>query len=351
VTQRSTGLRARTQKISRHIAIAVSVLAVAGLTIGLNINRASVAWAGANPNPVVSSSVASNGNRYVFWTCNGYTAICAVHYNPVTKRWAKLPDLRVGQIDSPPSVSISVDAEARAYIYVFWSGGAGHNLYEEYWTGWWPGTGPGRWHGPLNLRMGPLLSAPAAPAQWYDSRVLGSKEAVAWMGAGNRLRYAYSADPTNPRSWRGPFTRNVGTIASPPSVTDAGGGAVSAWWKGNNGQLYSASLVADEAVPYGPCDFGMGRLDSGPSAIWGPGQPIFAGRGGVVKAPHVRTGKTASPGLSGNCPKPAAGLHWFGRFGAYDVCWEGSNGLWCMVWKIEGDPSTGDGTVFFCGAL
>ena len=95
------------QKINQLIAIAVSVVTIGVLTISLNISSASVAWAGANPNPVVSASVAPTGDRYVFWTCNGYTAICDVHYDPVTKRWAKQPDLHVGQIVSPPSVSVS----------------------------------------------------------------------------------------------------------------------------------------------------------------------------------------------------------------------------------------------------
>ena len=340
MTQRRTGLRAR---IKHHIAIAVSVLAVAGLTIGLNIGRAPIASAGANPNPVVSASVASNGNRYVFWTCNGYLAICYAWYNPVTGRWKKLPELHVGQIDSPPSVSIAVYPDT-AYIYLFWSGGAGHNLYEDYWTGWWPGTGPGRWHGPLNLHMGPLQSSPAAPPHWYNTG--GQREAVAWMGQVNHLRYAYSTSPTNPRSWHGPYTRNVGLIASPPSVVDAGGGAVSAWWKGGNGHLYSASLVADEAVPYGPCDFGMGRLDSMPSAIWGPGQPLV---GGTPAPPHTPIRKAALAGLRGNCPRPESGLVWFGRYGGYGVCWAGGSGLWCMEWAVVGDPSSGSGQVVVAG--
>ena len=335
------------QKISHLIAIAVSVVTVGGLTISLNINSASVAWAGANPNPVVSASVAPTGDRYVFWTCNGYTAICEVHYDPVTKRWAKQPDLRVGQIVSPPSVSVSRDP-LNGGIYVFWAGGARHDLYEDYWTGRYD-LRAGRWHGPFNLHMGPLLSAPAAPGQWYDQRVTGTKEAVAWMGLGNRLRYAYSASPTNPRSWRGPFTRNVGTIASPPGVTDAGGGAVSAWWKGNNGQLYSASLVADEAVPYGPCDFGMGRLYSMPSAIWGPGLPVVPEATAGAGASHVRIGKAALAGLRGNCPRPASGLVWFGRYGGYGVCWAGSSGLRCMEWAVTGDASSGDGQVVVAG--
>jgi hypothetical protein len=311
------------------VSASASVLMIITLIVGLDIRVSPPAWAGANPNQVVSANIAGNGDRFVFWICPNYVAICEAYYNSSSKRWTKMPDLHVGTILSAPSVSLSMNPDDVAgprddpYMYVFFAGGAKDDLEEEYWTG--------RWHGPINLRYGPLEGPPAAPPHWYTD------EAVAWMSVTSHLSYAQSDNPTKASSWHGPYTRKVGEIARPPSVTDAGGGSESAWWTGNNGNLYSASLEVTGESPYGPCDFGMGYLDSVPSVVWGPG--LISGDGPRTPATRslISANERTAARVSGNCPKPL----YFGSFGSYTVCWAGEGkkdtGLWCMQWYVEGD--------------
>jgi hypothetical protein len=318
-------------KFRSLFSMSASALLITTLMVGVSVRAATPAWAGANPNRVVSASVAANGDRFVFWICPNYTAICEAYYNSSTKRWAKMPDLHVGTIVSQPSVSLSMNVDDVAgprndpYMYLFFAGGTKDDLEEEYWTG--------RWHGPINLHYGPLEGPPAAPPYWYTN------EAVAWMSVSSRLSYALSDNPVKASSWHGTYIRRVGKIASPPTVTDAGGGSVSAWWKGANGNLYSASLLVTGESPYGACDFGMGNLLSDPSVVWGPGLPII-GDGPRMPATSSRPEKEKMAAkLSGNCPKPG----YFGSFGTYTVCWAGdgktTTGLWCMQWSVSGEAT------------
>jgi hypothetical protein len=328
-------------RLKSLISACTALVTVASMSALLTASTAAQARAtvSGNPNPVVSAGIAANGDRFVFWPCKEYTAICEAYYDSATRRWSAEHPMHVGQMDS--TISVSMDADVHRigpgprgdpYMYLFFVGGAKENLYEEYWSG--------RWHGPLDLGMGPIFDVPSGPSAWWHA---STKEAVAWMGFDDKLHYATSDNPTSRRSWHGPFTlKKAGNIASPPSVVDAGGGAESVWWRGENYNLYSASLVANGPAPYGPCDFGMGSIRSMVSVIWGVGVPITPeGSGGGENYRGAGGVKDMVPAkVSGNCPKP----FWFGQYGGYAACWngeggkKGGSGLWCMEWALVGDP-------------
>jgi hypothetical protein len=321
----------------RRIAALASIVMVLGLIVGvapLNVAGAAPAVAVGNPNSVVSAVSARNGDKFVFWSCASDFGLCEASFNARDGRWSHREIKGMGPLTSPPSASADVDLSHEAdqfgdpFLYVFWRG-THEQLEEAYWTG--------RWHGPVNLGMGPLQSGPSSPSTWYEPNEGASKgEAVAWM-RDDRLWYAYSSNPTNKRSWHGPFSRGVGTISSPPSTIDGGGGYESAWWEGQNGNLYSASLINTNGVKFGACDFGMGRIASTPSASWRRGLPTTVASRRGARAATLHPSK-----VTGNCPRPQGHLS-YGAFGGYGVCWAGEvvnhktkSGLWCMLWTDDG---------------
>jgi hypothetical protein len=329
-------LRKKHQVRRLAIPLWTAVVLVLALVAGLNVTGVGPASADSAPNPnaVTSSAISGNGDRFVFWDCADTQQLCEASYNSAANRWSRHVVPGTGLLDTPPSVSVDVDAtrssDGNPYLYVFFGGGPRDTLHEAYWTG--------RWH-TINLGMGPIaVGGPAAPSEWwYHSASSTHGEAVAWMDAAGNLMYALSENPTSAKAWHGPYERRVGKLGSPPSVTDSLGYTETAWWHSPSGNLYSASLTDNGGwKQYGPCDWGLGHINSDVSVTWQKGLPTGEGWPGPDPQGH-RPALTAPGKLHGDCPA----FNWYGPPGYYTICWAGENkspaGLWCFAYIGEED--------------
>jgi hypothetical protein len=279
----------------------------------------------ANVDPVVSAAIeevpGAVDYRFVFWRCLSDEGLCEANYNGSS--WSEHEISGMGSLGSAPTVSLDASLRAGAganpYQYVFWAGTGNHNLWEAYWNG--------SWHGPTEIsQISNMVGNPAAPEIWYSS-TSGFPDAVAWTNNTNGISYSETTTPTTTSSWSSPVNREVGQIASPPSVVDAGGGAESVWWQGDNNDLYSASIGDGGYPTYGACNFGMGPLGSAATVTWEQYLNVSPRKG----ADHPTA---IRPDVSGNCPVNSEGSFWYGTGGQYDACWGAyqANGMWCMDW-------------------
>jgi hypothetical protein len=278
---------------------------------GVNIN---------NPNSVVSAISDGSGNRYLFWRTSA-ERLMEAKYNGHSWSTSLVPGVK--DVLSRPTASFSRTLDR---IYVFWMGLPPHmDLMEAYYTN--------RWHGPIDLGMGPLGGPPSAPPTWFSDNDGIGATAVVWENQHRQLGYATAFDPANKKSWHGPFTdRAIKSMTSPPAVVDAGGGEPVFFYIAANGHLRMGNLLAG-SLTFGPCDLGFGSLGSVPDVVWGP---IPATIGDVANA---NVGH--APHFTGNCPK-SLGAPWYGQPGAYTMCWAGiKTGLSCAQWFDV------NGTIFF----
>jgi hypothetical protein len=325
---------------------AVSILALTGTSsfLGSGSAYSAPAFVDQSPYPVVSAGfyqpLQSVDGEYVVYRCGARQELCEVH----NKRHGYTKQvIGMGPLNSAPSLSLDwqkATSSGVPYQYVFWQGPAPkYDLMEAYFNG--------KWHGPLNLGMGKLGSAPAAPQVWYESSASGNPngEVVAWTNSQDQLYYARSDNPSVKSSWKGPYTdRHIGNIGYSLSVIDGGGGFDTAWWAGPGDHLYAADFPTDpNGAKWGPCDFGMGKLGTTPSVDWGP--DLFPPSGPSVDSPgNAEPGPAAkpkfgNPGWKGSCPRDvyATAKDWYGRAGEYTVCWGGDTskgGLYCMAWGL-----------------
>ncbi len=243
------------------------------------------------------------GNRFVFWSNLQY-GLEEAFYDAATSRWSKAFTVNggMGPMASEPTVAVgsaTTTTIGSGYQFVFWEGQPpDNNLYEAYFDG--------SWHGPIDLKMGPLGSAPSATIDMSQGIVT-----VVWRGTDNQIWYAYTKDGNSPshQSWSGPHKAGWGPVANPPTAADGTSPEVQVFWQGNDDYLWHGTL--EEA---GPPVFGPRRLNSG---LLG-----------------------SQPSATGYQP-PASGGD------VYHVFWFGTDGqLWTQEWNpVLGNPAGSAGPV------
>jgi hypothetical protein len=241
----------------------------------------------------------NGGNRFVFWTNLDGSGLEEAYYNAGTGLWSKASTVNgMGPLGSEPTVAAgysTTGTDGNGYQFVFWQGQPpGNHLYEAYWDG--------SWHGPIDLGMGELNSAPSATIDMALGVVT-----VVWRESDNEIWYAYTDDGNSPshQTWSGPHEAGWGPVGNPPSAADGDTGTVQVFWQGDDGYLWHGTLDAGGTTHYGPYRINNNQLYSQPNVT-----------GYLPPEGTSRQGEGAS---------------------VYNVFWFGSGGqLWSQEW-IPGD--------------
>jgi hypothetical protein len=320
------------------LVFAIAILGSLGSASARGNTIAKPAALNSGSDRVVSAAIESEEgvvqNYFVVWQCPDNYGLCEAIYNGHV--WLRNEIPHMGQLRSSPTIAIGLDTrQAKGQYpiqYVFWQGLAPHYWLTE---AWWNGS----WHGPIHIKSaGKLGGDPTVSQVYIDSAVGGGDMIVAWEGTDGNLWYSKSSDPTNASSWSKAVNRKVGKVFGPPALIDAGGDAVIAFWAGDNGHLYAASLSSNTTLgdyPFGPCDFNVGAqgtataVGSAPTVTWASGILIGVRPVLTLASPGAPTAR-----LTGNCPRD----DWWGNaIGTYFVCWgaETTTGLRCLLWYYE----------------
>ncbi len=202
----------------------------------------------------------NGGNRFVFWANPDTSALEEAFYSAATGLWSKASTIKgMGPLGSEPTVAAGYSTtgyKGTGYQFVFWEGTPPNNhLWEAYWDG--------SWHGPIDLGMGELDSAPSATIDMASGIVT-----VVWRESDNEIWYAYTDDGNSPshQTWSGPHEAGWGPVGNPPSAADGDTGTVEVFWQGNDGYLWHGTLDAGSTTHYGSWKINSGVLGSQPSA-------------------------------------------------------------------------------------
>jgi hypothetical protein len=298
--------------IRRVMAAAIGIAVLMALVVVSPAGRGGMlvtAHAAGRTRPAVGAHQSTSDPRFgeidVFW--RGTDANLWEAYRS-SGGWSANPlKIGMGPLGSDPTVAVQSNGEED----VFWKGTNG-----DLWEAWFDG----RWHGPLEIHMGTLGSAPTAVAH-------GSVQDVFWKGTDGDLWEAYYNG-----AWHGPGKLGMGTLGSAPSATATDSGYVAVAWKGTNGRLWTTHYLGSWTGP--DEDPASGTLLSGPGiaidprdgvemdAFWegGDGNLWRAVNADLEDAPAVKIGF----GTLGSAPSA------FRRnIGDQDVFWEGTDGnLW-----------------------
>jgi hypothetical protein len=178
----------------------------------------------------------ATGRIFVFWqnTRRGLEEITGTGSSWSAPRAIRVDGRGMGPLGSSPSVLVNPGGIRR----VFWAGADG-NLWEARWNG--------SWHGPVNLRGGPLESPPSA-AGGTGARY------VFWSGAGGSLREASWTGS----SWAHTTVAGMGPLGSAPTAAVTPAGKPQVFWKGAGADLWQAQQTGSSWS--GPTDDGFGPL-------------------------------------------------------------------------------------------
>jgi CHAP domain len=187
-----------------------------------------------------TAGVSAAGDQYVFWE-NTNRGLDEMWGNGSS--WGRPHSIRVagrgmGPLGSSPSIAVHRNGNRQ----VFWTGTDG-NL----WEAWWAGS----WHGPVNLRGGPLRSPPSAAVS------PAGRDYVFWSTR-RQLREASGRGSSWSRARIG-----MGPLGSAPAATVSRAGLPQVFWKGAGAAANLWQTYQDHTNPsswVGPTDEGFGPL-------------------------------------------------------------------------------------------
>jgi hypothetical protein len=229
--------------------------------------------------------------------------------------WIPAGELTKHVLESGPAVTVHPGGEPD----VFWRGTNGH-LMESYFAG--------QWIGPIDLKGGPLASAPSVGVD-----ATTGNEYVFWQGADNRLWEKIQSNG----SWNQPFPVNAGALGSAPAVAVHPGGQMDVFYKGLNRDLWEVRYTTHWNQAF---DLHDGPLDSAPSVgidAAGDEYVFWRGIGGdllektfsngvwTAAVPVTNAGTLGSP--------PAVAVH---ASGEVDVFWRSPKGDLREMYDIAG---------------
>jgi Domain of unknown function (DUF1906) len=284
-----------------------------GVSLDLDQDYLDVQQAGAGGSAQASQAVADQSSGVVNTFFRGSDGALWHDWFAPGTGWHG-PTSFGGSLAAAPTVVASTPQS----VAVFYKGTEGNLWYAAY----TPGIG---WSARRDLGMGTLGSRPVAVAQ--ADGVMD----VFWQGSvGSNLWHARF---TPGGGWAGP--QNLGgALASDPSPAVSGGGTVSVFWRGTDGQLWQ-TLQSPGLSWRRPASLGVGKLGGGPDATGEVNGTIDVFWNGTVKARASLWHATYTAGsgwgsqsllAAGVASEPFAVAP---TAGAADVFWMGSDGgLW-----------------------
>jgi surface antigen len=215
-------------------------------------------------------AVQANGEVDVFWRgANGHLVQAyfdGIWHGPLDLGAANPAMANLGSAPAATSWGSEVD--------VYWTGVDG-----KLWEAWWSG---GAWHGPVQLAMGTLGSAPAVAAH-PDGR-----QSVVWKGTDGNLWEASFASG----SWSGPINHGLGPLGSAPTVNARGTDEIDVFWRGADGRLRETFRLGDW---YGPLTFGFGVSAPAATAFGTEVHVFWRGAEGGLWQEYYRPGAWSGP--------------------------------------------------------
>jgi hypothetical protein len=208
-----------------------------------------------------TADMSSDGHEYIYWKnlnsnleftwWDGHQFHAAA---PVT-----LTDdsTKIGPLGSVPSAAVA-DGSSGDFSTVVWesadsSDDLGFTTISTE-SANFPATNAMHTNGSTESSLGPLASQPAVAMEPCPGAGCGTTIAV-WRSTTNNLEYAQYIGVGGRELWTGPQASGIGTLNSAPSIT--WGPAVTAFWKGPNGDLWSSQYSGGTWSPADDAGFGL----------------------------------------------------------------------------------------------